>query len=49
MEELAEKVLGNNKTVKMFQAMVIVSLRMGNMGMEIKSFKTKLIKMEKKK
>jgi hypothetical protein len=33
----------------MFQAMVIVSLKMGNLGLEVKSFKTKLISMEEEK
>ncbi len=33
----------------MFQAMVIVSLKMGNLGLEVKSFKTRLIIMEEEK
>ncbi len=49
MEELAEEVLGNNKIAEMFQAMVIVNMRMGNMGLEVMSFKTRLIKMEQGK
>jgi hypothetical protein len=39
---LVEKVLGNNKIVEMFQAMAIVSMTMGNLGLEVKSFKTTL-------
>jgi hypothetical protein len=35
VKELAKEVLGNNKTAKKFQAMVIVSQRMGNLGLEI--------------
>ncbi len=49
MEELAKEVLSNNKIVEMFQAMVIVNMRMGNMGLEVMSFKTRLIKMEQGK
>jgi hypothetical protein len=40
MEELAEEVLGSNKIVEMFQAMAIVNMRMGNMCLEVMSFKT---------
>jgi hypothetical protein len=46
VEELVEEVLSNNKTIEMFQAMVIVSLKMVNLGLEVKSLKTKLITME---
>ncbi len=49
VEELVDEVLSSNKTTNMFQAMAIVSLRMGNMGLEVKSFKTKLIKVEEEK
>lgn len=49
MEELAKEVLSNNKIVEMFQAMVIVNMGMGNMGLEVMSFKTRLIKMEQGK
>ncbi len=35
VKELAKEVLGNNKTAKKFQAMVIVSQRMGKLGLEI--------------
>jgi hypothetical protein len=43
IEELAKKVLGSKKIVEMFQTMAIVNLKMGNLGLEIKSFKTRLI------
>jgi hypothetical protein len=46
---LGEEALSNNKTSEMFQAMVIVSLKMGNLGLEVKSFKTRLIIMEEEK
>ncbi len=49
MEELVEEVLGSNKITEMFQAMVIVNLRMANMGLEVMSFKTRLIKVEEGK
>ncbi len=35
VKELAKEVLGNNKTSKMFQAMPILSQRMGNLGLKI--------------
>jgi hypothetical protein len=41
VEELAKEILGSNKTVEMFQAMEIVSLKMDNLGLEVKSFKTR--------
>ncbi len=49
MEELIKEVLGSNKTVEMFQTMEIVSLKMDNLGLEVKSFKTRLIAMEEEK
>jgi hypothetical protein len=49
VEELAEEVLGNNKTVEMFQAMAIVSMKMGNLSLEVKSLKNKLTLVEKEK
>ncbi len=48
IEELAKEVLSNNKTIEMFQAMAIVSLKMDNLGLEIKSFKTRLIILERR-
>ncbi len=49
MEELAKEVLGSNKIVEMFQTMAIVNMRMGNMGLEVMLFKTRLIKVEEEK
>ncbi len=49
IEELVEEILGSSKSVEMFQAMATVSLKMGNLGLEVKSFKTRLIIMEEKK
>jgi hypothetical protein len=43
------EVLGGNKITKMFQAMAIVSLKMGNLGLEVKSLKTKLTTVEEEK
>jgi hypothetical protein len=48
VEELAEEVLGSNKTAKMFQAMAIMNMKMGNLGLEVKSLKTRLTIMEEK-
>ncbi len=42
VEELVEEILGSNKIAKMFQAMAIVNMKMGNLGLEVKSLKTKL-------
>ncbi len=49
VEELIKEVLGSNKTTEMFQTMEIVSLKMDNLGLEVKSFKTRLIVMEEEK
>ncbi len=46
LKDRAVKVLKHNKTIKMLQAMVIVNLKMGNLGLEIQSLKTILITME---
>jgi len=42
IEEITKEVLGNNKITEIFQAMAIVSQKMGNLGLEVKSLKTKL-------
>jgi hypothetical protein len=42
-------VLENNKTIKMFQAMAIISLKMGNLGLEVHSLKNRLTTLEGKK
>jgi hypothetical protein len=49
IEELVEEVLGKNKIVEMFQAMLNVTLKMGNLGLEVKSFKTTLTIVEEEK
>jgi hypothetical protein len=49
VEKLAKEVLGNNKIVEMFQAMAIVSMRMGNLGLEVWSLKTRLTIVEGEK
>jgi hypothetical protein len=49
VKELIEEVLGSNKIVKMFQAMAIVSQKIGNLGLEIKTLKTILTIMEGEK
>jgi hypothetical protein len=43
---MAVKVLEHNKTIKMFQAMAIFNLKMGNLGLEVQSLKIKLTTME---
>jgi hypothetical protein len=51
MKELSEEVLNSNKTSKMFKVMATMSLKMGNLsnlGLEVKSFKTKLTTMERR-
>jgi hypothetical protein len=45
---LAKEVVGNNKIVEMFQAMAIVSMKMGNLGLEVQSLKTRLAIVEGK-
>jgi hypothetical protein len=37
VENLAKEVLGNNKIVLMFQAMAIVRMKMGNLGLDVQS------------
>jgi hypothetical protein len=49
VEEMAEEVLGSNKTTKMFQAMAMVIENMDNLGLEVKSLKTTLTTMEGEK
>jgi hypothetical protein len=41
--------LENNKNVKMLQAMAIISLKLGNLGLEVHSLKIKLTTLEGKK
>jgi hypothetical protein len=35
VEKLAKEVLGNNKIVEMFQAMAIMNMKMGHLGLEV--------------
>ncbi len=46
VEELAEEVPGSNKTIKMFQTMAIVNMKMDNLGLEVKLLKFGLTTME---
>ncbi len=49
VEELAEEVLGSNKTTKMCQAMAIMNMKMDNLGLEIKLQKIGLTILEGEK
>ncbi len=49
IKELAKDILAKNKNVEMFQAMAIMSLKMGNLGLEVKSLKSRLIIVEEEK
>ncbi len=42
VKDMAVDVMENNKIIKMFQAMTIVSLKMGNLGLKVQSLKTRL-------
>ncbi len=46
---MAKEVLGNSKNVRMVQIMAIVTLKIGNLGLEVKSLNTILITMEEEK
>jgi hypothetical protein len=46
---MVARVLKNNKIVKMFQAMAIVSLKMGNLGLKVHSLKINLTTLGGKK
>jgi len=35
VEDMATNILENNNIVKMFQAMIIVSMKMGNLGLKV--------------
>jgi hypothetical protein len=39
---MATDVLESNKTIEMFQAMAIVSLKMGNLGLKVQSLNIRL-------
>ncbi len=49
VEDMVARVLKNNKIVKMFQAMAIVSLKMGNLGLKVHSLKINLTTLGGKK
>jgi hypothetical protein len=49
VEKLAKEVLGNNKIVEMFQTMAMVNMKMGNLGLEVQSLKTRLAIVEGEK
>lgn len=49
VEDMVARVLKNNKIVKMFQAMAIVSLKMGNLGLEVHSLNIRLTTLQGKK
>ncbi len=49
VKDMAIKVLEHNKTIEMFKTMVIVNLKMGNLGLEVQSLNTILTKMEVQK
>jgi hypothetical protein len=43
IEEIAKEILGNNKTIEIFEIMAIVSQKwVINLGLEVKSLKTRL-------
>jgi hypothetical protein len=49
VEDFAIKIMEGNKNVEMFQAMAIVSFKMGNLGSKVQLLKTKLTTIEGKK
>ncbi len=46
---MVEVVLEGNKNVEMFQAMAIVNMKMGDLGLKVQSLKTRLTVAEGKK
>jgi hypothetical protein len=46
---MVEKVLESNRIVEMFQTMAIISLMMGNLGLEVQSLKNRLTIIEGEK
>jgi hypothetical protein len=46
---MAMNVLESNKMTKMFQAMAIFNLKMGNLGLQTQTLKTRLTRMEEEK
>jgi hypothetical protein len=49
VEEVVAKVMKADKVVKLFQAMVIMSLYMGNLSLEVNIVKNRLVMGEKEK
>jgi hypothetical protein len=49
VEDLAIEIMERNQNVEMFQAMVIINLKMGNLGLEVQSLKTILTTVEGEK
>ncbi len=49
VEDLAMKNMEGNKNIEMFQAMAIIKLKMGNLGLEVQSLKTILTTIEGEK
>jgi hypothetical protein len=46
VEDIITNVMESNKSTEMFQAMAIVSLNMGNLGLKVESLETKLTMVE---
>ncbi len=49
MKDMAVDVMERNKIIDMFQAMTIVSLKMGNLGLKVQSLKTRLTIVKREK
>jgi hypothetical protein len=49
VEDLAIEIMEGNKNIEMFQTMVIINLKMGNLGLEVQSLKTILTTIEGEK
>ncbi len=49
MEEVVAKVMKAYKAIELFQTMAIVSLNMGNVTLEVKTLKNRLVTGEKEK
>jgi hypothetical protein len=49
VEDLAIEIMESNKNIEMFQAMAIINLKMGNLGLEVQSLKTTLTTVEGEK
>jgi len=49
VEDLAIEIMEGNKNIEMFQTMVIINLKMGNLGLKVQSLKTILTTIEGEK